>query len=335
MKFRHRFYFIALTLVISVCCACARSAGRIEKPKAIIPAGYDLPAASELYFADTDVSVRLSARRFAQGETVLVEITPAAGKRGKLTCTFESAEVALSRRPWGCRGLFGISPEEKPGKKLLTVRFTRGKRVEEYYFPITVEAVSFPVYKKAMDLGMFSNFTCEPRPEIIEFIHECSRKKREAFDRNSPDMIGTVFSHPLGVHGVTSRFWSHRVYGRYRFNNGVRKRLPPENNVHSGLDLKGKQGDPVYAMADGIVALAEPMFYEGNFVVIDHGNRVFSYYMHLQSFEVKQGRRVSAGEIIGHVGSTGISTGPHLHVSLMVGGVQVDPLSILPLKPRD
>jgi len=84
-------------------------------------------------------------------------------------------------------------------------------------------------------------------------------------------------------------------------------------------------------MADGLVVLSHKMFYEGNMVVIDHGNRVFSYYQHMDSRKVKEGDRVAAGDFIGTVGITGIVTGPHLHVALSIRDVHVNPLSILSL----
>ena len=82
-------------------------------------------------------------------------------------------------------------------------------------------------------------------------------------------------------------------------------------------------------MADGVVVLSHLMFFEGNMVVVDHGNRVFSYYMHMDSRGVAVGDRVMAGQKIGTVGSTGTSTGPHLHVALSIRGVHVDPMSLL------
>jgi murein DD-endopeptidase MepM/ murein hydrolase activator NlpD len=160
-------------------------------------------------------------------------------------------------------------------------------------------------------------------------------KKKEAFSRSGKDIISASFSHPRDIHAVTSPFWARRVYRRFKAVNGSRKYLSPENGTHRGLDLQGREGDPVYAIADGTVVLAEPMFYEGGFTVIDHGNMIFSYYMHQSKINVAAGRRVRAGETIGRVGSTGIVTGAHLHVSLVINGVHADPLSLLPLRIRD
>ncbi len=88
---------------------------------------------------------------------------------------------------------------------------------------------------------------------------------------------------------------------------------------------------PVFSMADGKIVLAMKMFYEGNLVAVDHGNKVFTYYMHMDSMAVKEGDIVKAGDLVGRVGSTGTSTGPHLHVALSIRGVHVHPLSLLSL----
>jgi murein DD-endopeptidase MepM/ murein hydrolase activator NlpD len=124
------------------------------------------------------------------------------------------------------------------------------------------------------------------------------------------------------------------VYENYEMKNGKRIILPSSNKIHRGLDLRGPRGEPILALADGEVILAEKMYYEGNFTVIDHGNRVMSYYMHQDSIRVKVGQIVHAGDTIGTVGNTGQSTAAHLHLSLVIDGTQVDPLSILPLPIR-
>jgi len=96
--------------------------------------------------------------------------------------------------------------------------------------------------------------------------------------------------------------------------------------VHAGEDFAVPPGTPVLAPAAGTVVLAEPLFVRGNAVVIDHGRGVYSGYWHMQSLSVKAGDRVSPGEVLGTVGSTGLSTGAHLHWEMRVDGIAVDPL---------
>ena len=83
---------------------------------------------------------------------------------------------------------------------------------------------------------------------------------------------------------------------------------------------------------DGVVIIAQGMFYEGNLVVIDHGQQFTTMYMHLSKIEVKVGDRVHKGERLGLSGATGRVTGPHLHLSARWQGMYVDPVVLLSLK---
>lgn len=100
----------------------------------------------------------------------------------------------------------------------------------------------------------------------------------------------------------------------------------PVQGHHGGTDLAAKEGTPIYATNDGIVVLAERVLYRGNLVVIDHGGNVFSAYGHMAGFVVTNGETVARGQLIGYVGSTGLSTGPHLHWEIAIGGFVVDGL---------
>lgn len=101
---------------------------------------------------------------------------------------------------------------------------------------------------------------------------------------------------------------------------------------HGGIDFAAPAGTPVAAVADGTVAAVVPGWKSGGFgnlVRLDHGGGVESWYGHLSQFLVRDGQRVRQGEIIGLVGSTGRSTGPHLHLEIRIGGTRVDPALLL------
>lgn len=114
---------------------------------------------------------------------------------------------------------------------------------------------------------------------------------------------------------ITSQFGTRRAY-----NGGVL------STFHSGTDFGGYPGSPVLAPAAGVVVLAESLPVRGNATIIDHGWGVVTGYWHQSEIGVRVGDVVSAGQVIGAVGSTGRSTGPHLHWEMWVGGVQVDPM---------
>ncbi|MFL7814196.1 MAG: peptidoglycan DD-metalloendopeptidase family protein [Anaerolineales bacterium] len=98
---------------------------------------------------------------------------------------------------------------------------------------------------------------------------------------------------------------------------------------HTGLDFYGVMGQDIYAAAPGKVVFTGPLLLHGNTTLIDHGWGVYTLYAHQSEFLVGVGQQVSAGELIGRVGNTGRSIGPHLHFEVWVGGLQVDPLDWL------
>jgi murein DD-endopeptidase MepM/ murein hydrolase activator NlpD len=100
----------------------------------------------------------------------------------------------------------------------------------------------------------------------------------------------------------------------------------PVSSYHSGQDLGADVGVPVYAPMTGTVALAEPLQVRGQVVILDHGLGVFTGFWHLSQIDVTAGQTVAKGELVGQVGNTGLSTGPHLHWEMRVRGVPVDPL---------
>lgn len=129
---------------------------------------------------------------------------------------------------------------------------------------------------------------------------------------------------------LPAEYPSTSPYGTRRSYNGG-----PYSSFHSGEDLGAPGGVTVTASADGVVVLAELLTVRGNSVMLDHGAGVFSGYWHLQEFLVQPGERVQAGQPIGLVGTTGLSTGNHLHWELRMYGLAVDPMQFLekPLFP--
>jgi murein DD-endopeptidase MepM/ murein hydrolase activator NlpD len=99
--------------------------------------------------------------------------------------------------------------------------------------------------------------------------------------------------------------------------------------LHTGQDLGADQGTPVYAVSAGRVVSAGPSGGYGNVVVLQHGGGVQSYYGHLSQIVVPPGAQVKAGQLVGRVGSTGLSTAPHLHLEIRQDGRPVDPVPFL------
>ncbi|MFT7144519.1 MAG: murein DD-endopeptidase MepM/ murein hydrolase activator NlpD [Alphaproteobacteria bacterium] len=122
------------------------------------------------------------------------------------------------------------------------------------------------------------------------------------------------FTHP--VSGTITG-----VYGSRRLYNGE------ERNWHKGVDFAAPRGTPIKAPASGIVRLAlENSFFNGNLVIVDHGFQLMTIYAHMDSITVNVGQEVKVGEQLGTLGSTGRSTGPHLHWGLYWRNMALDPM---------
>lgn len=121
--------------------------------------------------------------------------------------------------------------------------------------------------------------------------------------------------------------WPLDVSGR--ISSGFGKRSSPTagaSTYHKGIDIAASSGTPILAAAAGEVVTAAYSSSAGNYIMLSHGNRLYTVYMHCSRLAVKEGDTVTAGQVIGYVGSTGISTGPHLHFGVSKNGSYVDPL---------
>ncbi len=150
-------------------------------------------------------------------------------------------------------------------------------------------------------------------PELLRLERE---KLAVVFDSYRPEKLWSgLFQVPVENPRITSPFGSRRSY-----NGG------PATSYHAGTDFGGAEGTPIYASASGVVALAEELTVRGNAVIVDHGLGVYSGYWHLSGIAVKVGQAVVPGSLLGYMGTTGLSTGSHLHWELRVGGIPVDPM---------
>ena len=155
--------------------------------------------------------------------------------------------------------------------------------------------------------------------------------------RSTPEERDRVSEFQKGE--STIRYWSFplhapldgcltSLFGVRRLHNGK-----PTGDFHAGLDQRGASGTPIHAAAAGDVKLAGQFALHGGTVGIDHGQGLKSIYLHMSEIAAKEGDHVQAGDVIGYVGSTGRSTGPHLHWALYAHSEPVNPLQWLHLTP--
>ena len=158
-----------------------------------------------------------------------------------------------------------------------------------------------------------------PPEEVYERIKKENKLIAEAREINSDlDFFKNKFILPVDDAIVTG------IYGSQRILNG-KPRWP-----HYGIDFAQKLGTPIKAMASGIVTLSEKdLYFTGATLIFDHGHGISTLYMHMDEIFVDKGDIVEQGEIIGTVGSSGRSTGPHLDVRLNWFGTRLDPATVL------
>lgn len=136
---------------------------------------------------------------------------------------------------------------------------------------------------------------------------------------------GDILGAPVAAVAVPSRMPVDGV----RLTSGFGMRNHPilrQRSQHHGVDLAAPRGTPVYATADGTIGKAQYFGSYGNYVQIEHGGEMQTRYAHLSSYTVASGEAVRKGDLIGYVGSTGRSTGPHLHYEVRLAGEAVNPM---------
>lgn len=217
--------------------------------------------------------------------------------------------------------LAGVSIETAPGSYPLDLVGEIDKKSDarktSFSNRFSVTRAKYP--KIEVKLNVESKFT-EPTPEQQKEIAEGQEVKKDYLNRVTPDREWSgAFTAPADA-PISDVFGSERVF------NGK------TSSPHQGLDFRVPTGTPVAAMNDGTVLLARPLYFEGNFVVLDHGQGLLTLYLHLSEFKVKEGERVRRGQILGLSGGTGRATGPHLHVAVRWQGTYLDPARLIRLR---
>jgi murein DD-endopeptidase MepM/ murein hydrolase activator NlpD len=262
-------------------------------------------------------TVRTEPARLLNGAPVLFEVR-APAKLESLSGTWMGHQLTFSytasTKSWFALG--GVSIETAPGKYPLALSGVRaaGGAPASFTRDLTVGRAQYPKIK--VELTVEKKFT-EPTPEQQQQIAEGVKTKHDYLSTVTPDRQWSgKFAAPADA-PISDVFGSERIF------NGVAQ------SPHQGLDFRVPAGTPVTAMNAGTVLLARFLYYEGNFVVIDHGQGFLTLYLHLSEFKVKEGDVVKRGQEIGLSGGTGRATGPHLHVAVRWQGTYLDPARLL------
>jgi murein DD-endopeptidase MepM/ murein hydrolase activator NlpD len=223
---------------------------------------------------------------------------------------------ALNPKSKNWNVIAGIGLSVKPGVYTLSLNgMTPSGKDVSFERRVSVGAGKY----RTTTITVESKYTA-PSPEQLEIINRDKQIKQETFKKVSSDREWAgVFKPPLDA-PFSDIFGTQRT-----FNGQVR-------SVHEGLDFAAVAGTPVTALNSGTVLLARPLYFEGNCVVLDHGQGLLTLYLHLSEFKVKEGDKVERGQELGLVGGTGRASGPHLHIAVRWQGVYLDPATLLKMK---
>lgn len=304
-------WWTALVAAVLVVVASACGGGGERRPDVIVkistPAASASPTAPA---ADPSAQIDppelvLSTTDVFQGGAVLVSVV---GQLSGGSVTLFGVEHTLLQGERSKYTFIGVPVDQEPGPYTMTIGFTLSNGTKGTMpADITVLATDWTVDSLTFTEGQTESFL------DAQVMSDEEAQLEEVY---ATDSDAKLWNGPwqIPVDGpVTARF------GEQRSINGGE----PEGH-HAGTDLGVPEGTPVHAANSGVVVMARQMALRGNFIVIDHGGGLLSGYGHLSQFSVAEGQHVEAGQVIGLVGNTGLSTGAHLHWEMSVDGVLVD-----------
>jgi murein DD-endopeptidase MepM/ murein hydrolase activator NlpD len=269
-------------------------------------------ALAALLAAPGTIQITARSRSVQPGELVVLSIAapPASTVRVR---TFDRAVSAYADTDGVWRALVGIDLDVKPGTYPVAVEADAAgtPRAHAVY-----ELVVKPRVFRTRRLTVNEAFVTPPASEEARIEREAALLT-SVWNAPAPERLWTTpFVRPVPQE-ANSAFGTRSIF------NGKPR------NAHGGADFLSPGGTPIEAPNAGRIAVARDLYFSGNTVIIDHGLGLFSMLAHMSAIDVREGDRVTAGQVVGRVGATGRVTGPHLHWAVRASGARVDPLSLL------
>jgi murein DD-endopeptidase MepM/ murein hydrolase activator NlpD len=253
--------------------------------------------------------VLLSTTSLLPGETLRVEVDDLAPS-AKCRIGFMGKSYPLYPvGPAAERALIGIRLDAKPGTYPLVVKRSPSSpaNVELPADPVMIEISTRTFQIENINFAPDKTALMQAEHRESELIH----RKNQYLTRDQ--QWEGVFMYPVDGPQIGD-------FGLKRVRNGT-----IDAGFHKGIDLRAAKGTPVLAANTGTIVLAQGLKAHGRTVLINHGQGVMTIYLHMQTLLVKDRQKVHKGQVIGKVGSTGLSTAPHVHFQVFVHGVPVDP----------
>ncbi|HTU64419.1 MAG TPA: peptidoglycan DD-metalloendopeptidase family protein [Steroidobacteraceae bacterium] len=235
------------------------------------------------------------------------------GADEKPVVTYDQMPVMVLKQPTGWVAVVGLNLDTEPGQRSVDVQ-QPGKDARKIDFAVVPKAYRTQQLKVAPGQVNLS-------PENEARVAEETKKVRAAITGFTPESPATLRLAAPVPGPRSSSFGLRRVF------NGESRR------PHSGMDIAAPTGTPIKSPLAGRVVDVGSYFFNGNNVVVDHGQGLMTMYCHLSKIGVQVGQALKKGEVLGEVGATGRVTGPHLHWGVILNGNSVDPALFLPPPP--
>jgi len=232
----------------------------------------------------------------------------------KPVVTYGDRPVLVARQAEGWIAVLGLGLSTEPGEYHVQVR-QPGQDPRQVAFQVVDKKYAVQELKVAPGQVNLS-------PEDEARVTQEREKVRVALQGFTPDAPATLRFAPPIPGRRSSSFGLRRVF------NGESR------SPHSGMDIAAPTGTPIKAPLPGRVVDVGSYFFNGNNVVVDHGQGLMTMYCHLSKIRVEMGQELKAGDVLGDVGATGRVTGPHLHWGVTLNGASVDPALFLPPPPQ-
>ncbi|MDP3957101.1 MAG: M23 family metallopeptidase [bacterium] len=262
------------------------------------------------------VSLSVSPATIIQGEPALITIDGLASISAIQSLTLDDKPLAVFVDEGKLAALVGIDLHRTPGSYPIILTLHDGQMIEE-----KIEVGQRTMATEEFDIPeQLGGNTPQAEQELTSTLSQDTVILNSITATMSPEKLWNKrFRLPLvGSPAVTD------VYGYSRQTGSV-------NLSHNGTDFRAPLGTPVYAMNSGKVVFANSFRNYGNTVIIDHGLGLMTMYMHLSEIDIKLNDSVKKGDPIAQSGNTGYSLGPHLHLSVRMGGFSIDPQKFLEL----
>lgn len=248
-----------------------------------------------------------------QGEPILVQIDGVINITAVKKIIFDKSDVKIFMYQGKPSALIGIDLNKKPGAYELAAKLSGGQTLKTIVNVGERQKIEAPL---GIPKKLGGN-TTESQNTLISTL--ALENQSLANIRTGLKAFWTQkFSPPLKQIFITDEYGYSRQTGAYSI-------------AHKGVDYRAKEGTPVMALNRGVVRVAKTYRNYGKTIVVDHGLGVATFYMHLSKIKVNVGELVQKGQTIGLSGQTGYAESPHLHLTVRISGISIDPVKFLEL----